>query len=138
MGLYGKPIDALVVSGTNLFAGTWYDEGIYLSTDNGASWTPVNTGLVNPYWVHTDILCMAVSGTNLFAGTWDGGVFLSTNNGTSWAAVDLGPGGWANNVRTLAVSGTNLFAGTQGGGVYLSTNNGTSWTAVNTGLTSRF
>jgi hypothetical protein len=117
---------SLAVSGTNLFAAiNWV--GVFLSTNNGTNWTPVNSGLTN-----TAVMSLAVSGTNLFVGTNGGGVFLSTNNGTSWTAASTGLGGTS--VNTLAVSGTNLFAGTGGGGVYLSTNNGTNWTAVNSGL----
>ncbi|HUU28477.1 MAG TPA: hypothetical protein VM123_11755 [archaeon] len=129
-GPYGGVILSFAVSGTNLFAGT-YEDGVFLSTNNGTSWTEVNTGLTN-----TVILALAVSpdsSGNLFAGTGDGGVFLSTNNGTSWTEVNNGLTNTS--VRALAVSGTNLFAGT-GGGVFLSTNNGTSWTEVNTGLTN--
>ena len=68
---------AFAVSGTNLFAGT-YGDGVFLSTNNGASWTAVNNGLTDLY-----VWALAVSGTNLFAGTYGSGVFLSTNNGTS-------------------------------------------------------
>ena len=114
------------MSSTNLFAGTW-GGGVFLSIDNGTSWTAVNSG-----WTYTTVLSLAVSGTNLFAGT-GGGVFLSINNGTSWTAVNSGLTNTT--VLSLAVSGTNLFAGTEGG-VFLSTNNGTSWTAVNSGLTN--
>jgi hypothetical protein len=102
-------VRSLAVSGTNLFAGT-YGAGVFLSTNNGTSWTAVNTGLTNTY-----VGSLAVSGTNLFAGTY-GNVFLSTDNGTSWSAVNTGltyP-----YVYSLAVSGTNLFAGTHGGGVW--------------------
>jgi photosystem II stability/assembly factor-like uncharacterized protein len=81
-GPYGGLVNCFAVSGTNLFAGT--RGGVFLSTNNGTSWTAVNTGLTN-----TDVTSLAVSGTNLFAGTF-GGVFLSTNNGTSWTAVNTG------------------------------------------------
>ena len=135
--------------GTNLFAGTgdWQcfcGDGVFLSTDNGTSWTAVDSGLTN-----TDVLALAVSpngasGTNLFAGIGDkyvGSVFLSTNNGTSWTAVDSGLTSLLY-VGSLAISpngtgGTNLFAGTDDG-VFLSTNNGTSWTAVDSGLTNTY
>ncbi|MEK9135710.1 MAG: FlgD immunoglobulin-like domain containing protein [Bacteroidota bacterium] len=130
-GPYGGFVNAIAVSGTNLFAGTanfGVGDGVFLSTNNGTSWTAVNTGLSN-----TSVLALALSGTNLFAGT-SGGVFLSTNNGTSWTAVNTGLTNTT--VFALAVSGTNLFAGTLAGGVFLSTNNGTSWTAVNSGLTN--
>ena len=46
---------SLAVSGTNLFAGT-YGGGVFLSTNNGTSWTAVNTGLTN-----TDVYALAVS-----------------------------------------------------------------------------
>ena len=118
---------AFAVSGSNLFAGIY--GGVFLSTNNGTSWTAVNSGLTN-----TSVRALAVSGSNLFAGTDYGGVFLSTNNGTSWTEVNSGLTNTF--VLALAVSGSNLFAGTGGGGVFLSTNNGTSWTEVNSGLTN--
>ncbi|MGD0338143.1 MAG: FG-GAP-like repeat-containing protein [Bacteroidota bacterium] len=126
-GPYGGTISCFAVSGTNLFAGTYFG-GVFLSTDNGTSWSAVNTGL--PI---IRVNALAVSGTNLFAGT-PSGVYLSTNNGTSWTAVNNGL--TYTSVNALAVSGTNLFAGILGGGVFLSTNNGTNWSAVNTGLTN--
>ena len=127
-GLTNTSVNALAVSGTNIFAGTWLG-GVFLSMNNGASWTEVNNGLTNT-WVYA----LAVSGTNIFAGTDGNGVFLSTNNGTSWTQTGLTNIG----VNALAVSGTNIFAGTDGGGVFLSTNNGRSWTQVNNGLTNSY
>jgi hypothetical protein len=103
---------------------------VFLSTNNGTSWTAVNNGLPTS----ADVWSLAISGTNLFAGS-NFGVFLSTNNGTSWTAVNSGL--TDTTVVSFAVLGTNLFAGvagTGGDGVFLSTNNGTSWTAVNNGL----
>ena len=125
-GPFAGDVKCFAVSGTNLFAGT-YSDGIFLSTNNGTSWTEVNSGLTN-----ISVYALAVSGTNLFAGTDGDGVFLSTNNGSNWINSDL----TSTYVRALAVSGTNLFAGSWGG-VFLSTNNGTSWTEVNSGLTNK-
>jgi photosystem II stability/assembly factor-like uncharacterized protein len=102
--------------------------GVFLSTNNGSSWTAVNTGLTNH-----NVLSLAISGSSIFAGTMNAGVFLSTNNGSSWTAVNTGlTGTW---ITALAISGPNIFAGTYYDGVFLSTNNGSNWTAVNTGLT---
>jgi len=129
-GPYGSDISCFAVSGADLFAGT-YGGGVFLSTNNGTSWTAVSTGLTN-----TGVYALAVSGSNLFAGTSGGGVFLSTNNGTSWTAVNTGL--INTNVFTLAVSGTNLFAGTFDGGVFISTDNGSNWNAANTGLTDTY
>ena len=128
-GPSGGGVVCFATMGRNLFAGT-SGGGAFLSTDNGASWTAVNTGLTYPY-----VDALAAIGTNLFAGTTlggnVGGLFLSTNNGTSWVKTGL----TSTYVFALAVSGKNLFAGTAIG-VFLSTDNGTTWTAVNTGLTN--
>ena len=101
--------------------------GVFLSTNNGSNWTPVNDGLTRPY-----VLALAVSGTNLFAGTSGGGIFLSTNNGSSWTSVN---NGLTNKyVQSLTVIDTNIFAGTSGSGLFLSTNNGLDWTEINQDL----
>ena len=121
---------ALLVSGTNLFAGT-DSGGVFLSTNNGTSWTAVNTGidLTDRY-----VWAMIATSYNVLVGT-SGATYVSTNNGANWTSTS-GSGGvsaFAMSVSNLV--STNVFAGT-GGGVFLSTNNGTSWTAVNTGLTN--
>lgn len=129
----GGSIHSLVAIGTKLFAGTSSftatSGGVYLSTNNGTSWTAVNSGLTNE-----DVNSLAVNGANLFAGTGGGGVFLSTNNGTSWTAVNSGL--TYQNIDALLSAGGNLYAGTFGG-LSVSTDNGTSWTtAADSGLTS--
>ena len=116
---------ALAVSGANLFAGTWQG-GVFLSTDNGNNWEPVNSGITS-----NTVKCFAVSDSGLFAGTIDAGIFLSKDNGASWKAVN---NGLANlSIQSLAVSGSNLFAGTMGSGVFLSTNSGANWKSFNEG-----
>jgi hypothetical protein len=97
------------VIGTNLFAAT-AGVGVFRSTNNGTSWTAINTGLTS-----ATVLSLAVSGTNLFAATYGGGVCLSTNNGTSWTDVNAGLTGLGTLDYSLVVSGTNLFAGTYAG-----------------------
>ncbi len=128
-GLTNTYVNALSVSGRNIFAGT--NGGIFLSTNNGTSWNA--TGLT------TGVTSLAVSGMNLFAGGRS--VFLSTNNGTSWTVADSGFV-LHTSCYSLLVSGTNIFA--VYGGTYfiplrsallLSTNNGTSWTVVDTSFT---
>ena len=123
-GPIGATVRSFYVSGNNLFAGT--TRGVFLSTDNGASWSALNTA-ISPY-------AFAASGANLFAGTTTG-VFLSTDNGTNWTAVNNGlTTSLARTVRGLAVSGSSIFAGTYDD-VYLSSNNGTSWTSPSSILT---
>ena len=76
----GFQIQCLAASGTNLFAGD-YQDGVFLSTDNGRNWTGMDSGLTN-----RNVNSLVVMGANLFAGT-GGGVFISTNNGTRAATT---------------------------------------------------
>ena len=141
-------ITALAVDSENLFVGAGYS-GVYRSSDNGTSWTSVDSGLTGN--IITALAVSPASGgagsTNLFAGTVlpvpvpvdQGGppqpytgVYLSTNNGESWAEVDSGLRRTLVNV--LAVKDANIFAGTSRG-VFRSTNNGTTWVQMNSGLT---
>jgi hypothetical protein len=115
---------SLIVSGDNLFALT-LTNGILRSSDHGATWTPVNTGLPIP-----DVRTLAIDGTNLFAGTFHG-VFLSANNGDSWTPVNSGLGD--TNIRAIAINGGTIAAATNGG-MFISSNNGTDWSGVNVGL----
>jgi hypothetical protein len=60
------------VTPTTLYAGTEFD-GVFKSTDGGATWSAVNTGLTN-----TDVRALAIHPTTpatLYAGTYGGGVF---------------------------------------------------------------
>jgi hypothetical protein len=60
----------LAVSGTGLFANTYWDRGLFLSTNNGASWTAIDTGITTQR-----ITSLAAKGQNLFAGTVQGTVW---------------------------------------------------------------
>jgi photosystem II stability/assembly factor-like uncharacterized protein len=120
-------VGAIAVSGGNILAVA--NSHLFLSTDNGTSWTAIDSCLP----ANTGVWCLAASGSNIFAGT-AGGIFLSTDNGTSWTAVNSGFK--KDTVTCFAVSGSNIFAGTYGGRVFLSTNNGANWTAVNSRLTN--
>jgi len=127
-GPYGGYIYSLATNGSNLYAGT-YGGGVFLSTNNGTTWSAINNGLSS-----LNIYSLKVSGTNIYAGTGGAGVFLSTNNGANWTAINNGLTNL--NIMSIEVCGTNIFAGTYEGGIYTSANNGTSWSVVNTGLTN--
>ena len=123
----GALISSFAFSGTNIFASTnaWASgspNAVYLSGDNGATWTSVSTGLPSTSYIPS----LAIIGSNLFAATGTG-VYLSTNDGTNWSQVNNGLTGTI--VRSLAVKGTELFAGTASG-VFRTSNNGTNWTAT--------
>ena len=130
-GPYGGDVNALAINSSGyIFAGT-DSRGVFLSTNNGTSWTQENNGLTN-----SDIVSLAINSSGyIFAGTDGGGVYLSTNNGTSWTQEN---NGLTNSyILSIAINSSGyIFAGTYGGGVYFSTNNGTSWTQENNGLTN--
>ena len=162
-GLSPYNVQCLAVSGTNIFAGT-RTAGVFLSTNNGGSWTAVNNGLTQ-----MRVQALTVSGNYIFAGCDNGaGVFRSTNNGANWSSCGLtglgvfsfavngsnlfagtntgislstnNGGSWTQTspppvwVRSIVISGTKIFAGGDAGGVYLSTNNGGNWTVINSGF----
>ena len=132
-GLIGV-VHELEVNGTDLLAGANagapfpFGLGIFRSTNNGTSWTAINSGLpTDPY-----ASSIVTSGTSIFAGIYPG-VFRSTNEGTNWTSVNSGlPTNTS--VWCLAVNEMNFFAGTYSNGVFLSMDNGESWSEVNTGF----
>ena len=120
----GGSIRSLEVDGTNLYVGTEF--GVYLSTDNGTTWTAINNGIPA-----TLIWSLEVSGNNLYACTGGLGLFRTTDHGTSWTNLGL----ISEIIYTCVVKGTTIFAGTGDHGVYRSTDDGATWNQVNNGLT---
>lgn len=127
-GLTSKHIRAIAGISDNLFVGT--DKGVFISTNNGNDWTPVNSGLTN-----TNIQTLAIHKALIFVAT-DSGIFLSSNNGLNWTAANSG----LKNQRVfkLVTDGINLYAATFYHGIFLTTDNGTNWVGVNTGLPDTF
>ena len=56
-------VEAIASTGTDILAGT-HSNGMFLSTDNGTTWTAVGTGLPSGSFVYT----LAVSGNDVLAG----------------------------------------------------------------------
>lgn len=127
-GIYGAQITSFAVNGTYTFAST-YGGGVFLSADNGANWTPVNNGLLEP-----NVNALAFAGNNLFAGTWNNYVYRSTDMGASWTMVSVGL--TQTTFTSLTSIASTIYAASFAGGVFRSDNNGAIWTEVNSGLTS--
>ena len=152
----GLPVTTTVLSlladrHGNLYAGT-LDQGVFRSTDGGASWRPARRGLQQ-----LDVRCLAVDPRGvLYAGTSGGGVFRSTDQGQIWEP--------ASGQRTAAASGrrwpwsrgtagtatlpqavihdllaarwgdVSVVLAATGAGIYRSTEGGQTWQPANHGL----
>lgn len=132
-GLRDTTVDALVASGTFLFAGlniASLNGGVFRSSNDGQTWEPASNGLPD----HS-VQALTVSGSNLVAGAHgpflNGGAFYSNDDGANWTTTQLS--GTA--TVSFATSGTSLFAGTISG-VFKSNDHGASWSAASSGLTN--
>ncbi len=103
------------LSGENLFVA--YDSGIFVSRNNGTSWSFENDSFGNIQSFYT-------FGNNIFVNTQSKGPLLSTDDGATWKA-----GGWGGYINEFVVSGNNIYAGTPWG-TFLSTDTGLSWTEL--------
>ena len=120
-GLPNTTVRTLLVSGTNIFAGT-EGGGVYLSGDGGHSWVPSNVGIE-----YGRISSLAEAGTILYAGTAEG-VYRSTDHGTSWQQKNTGLSSM--DITSLAAIGQYVYAGSWDSGVFMSDNNGDNWQPV--------
>ena len=103
-------------------------EHIFVSSDNGQTWTVINSGL--PSSVH-NAYALVLKGSVLFLGT-DNGVYKNTVGQNNWTSVSSGLTNMY--IKSLVVSGSTIYAGTQGGGIFKTTNDGAQWTDASTGL----
>ena len=113
--------------------------GIFRSTNNGATWEPAGTGITG------SAMCIAQAGSSLLAGTavrlslnYSGGVFRSTDGGDHWVQVSSGLMPAPVNGLTVVPhnGGVYVFAATDSG-IFISSNEGLTWSAINQGLTSK-
>ncbi len=132
--MYSYIIHSLAIDPVNtntIYAGT--ENGVFKSTNGGASWTAINSGITYSYTIYS-LAIDPVNTNTIYAGT-ENGVFKSTNGGASWTAINsgiIGP-----HIRSLAIdpkTTNTIYAGTVNG-VFKSTDGGASWTAINSGIT---
>ncbi len=111
---------------TNFFVGIGDIDGdsgnVYLSTDNGVSWTEQDSSFPR------NISSFAIIDTTIFVAGGSG-VELSTDNCISWSATSEVPAVWV-----LCTLGNVIFAGTEGYGIFRSTNNGANWVQLDTAI----
>lgn len=87
-------------------------DGIYVSTDSGASWS--RTSAPTNAW--SGLACSS-DGTKLVATEFDGGVFTSADSGQTWVESDADFLGWS--AVACSGAGSNLVAAVFNGGIYV-------------------
>lgn len=131
IGLTGKEVTCLAVSGTNLFAGT--TDGVFEMITKRENWNAINNGLTYP-----SVTSLVVCESNLYVGTRGGGIYRSIDNGENWTSLNNGITGFS--ISSLAAIGSTVFAGidadfpNHGASIFRSTDNGSNWHAVDTSL----
>jgi choice-of-anchor A domain-containing protein/uncharacterized repeat protein (TIGR01451 family) len=112
-------VHAIASTGNVLYAGTW-GSGVFMSNDNGSSWTELGVGME----VFKVVQGLTVNKNgDVFAGTVGGGIFKLFKGESKWYKYDCGN----NIVWALASNDDALFASAYGGGFYRSLDNGSNW-----------
>ena len=117
---------AFATNGNKLFAGT-YNNGIYVSTNMGVSWSHVNNNKLQR------VTAFTTSNNNIFAynssyssnsSNISLGVYFSQDNGTSWNILEDSinerntQGFFAPEINAMNVNNNYLFIGTKNRGVW--------------------
>lgn len=119
----------MVRCGNKIFAGTStgiLNAGqIYVSSDQGQSWSLVNTG-----FNISGVFSMASRDNFIYVGTYQDGLLMSTDAGNTWTLNDMGV--WRLGVFGVGVSGDNNVIAyiNHGTGQNLSTDKGFSWSPL--------
>jgi PKD repeat protein len=150
---YSRAITGHQDNGTNLFTGGWsgtmggdgmdcfidrtndnvmygeqYQGAFNRTTNGGASWTGITTGMTGTgAWVtpwHQD----PVVANTIYGGRVQ--LFKSTNQGTNWSQIGTMPGTGAIVEFAVAPSNTQIIYVIKSNAVYKTINGGTSWTTV--------
>lgn len=114
-------VTSLAIAGTYLYAGTF--DGVFRSSNGGATWKAMNTGLTNKA-----VSKIAAYGLNVFVLTYGSGIFASADTGATWKAAN---NGIENKLITgLAPVGSTMYITTSSYGMYKTTDGGATWTAL--------
>lgn len=131
---------------STLYAGMKGGGGVFKSTNGGANWTAVNTGLTTPAFFNATVQALAIDPqvtSTVYAAT-DKGIFKSMNGGANWTEISRGaswnaltPGRTGQDSHALVLDPkipSTLYVGAIRG-VFKSTDGGATWREANTWLT---
>jgi photosystem II stability/assembly factor-like uncharacterized protein len=118
-----RMVYAFTNMGAKTYAGT--NNGVYVTSDHGATWMPANTGIETEY-----VDALTVEGGSIFAGT-NNGVYSSSDKGAHWIQKNTGLANLS--IISLASKGTTIFLGAADA-VYKSNDYGAHWIMANAGI----
>lgn len=117
---------------TTRWTSTDGQEGPYISTNKGATWTRKVTGMTFGATTVTHSVCLARSSPNIMYATTSpttGSIYKSVNSGDTWTELtSAGTGSW-NGIKCNS-TGTIVVAAASTGYLYKSTNGGSTWSAM--------
>jgi photosystem II stability/assembly factor-like uncharacterized protein len=152
LGLAGEALETVAIHPSDpelLFAGGGPENGsgVFRSTDGGATWASVNTGLGAVARVNAITFDAATATAPIYLGVLKLGgpnLFKSTNLGATWQPAVAGLPSTQAEVTAIVfdplAAGTGYAAinGQTSGGVSKTTNGGASWSDASTGLADGF
>lgn len=125
-----KSVYGIIVINKDIYMGT--STGVFVTTDRGKSWMPLNKGLPRK----RNVTMLQQVGDNFYCSTEED-LFMSSDKGQSWTHVE---GGLPGNRRVNAITGSGsfLFAAVWQKGIYVSKDKGATWAEFNEGLPKKF
>src|SRR5450830_1616932 len=128
-GLFGGPVTAIAnlsSDGAVVYAGTREDK-IYVSSDGGSDWTPLD-GTSSGHYVAGIEVDPRANGRVVGKAVYGAGFFLSEDGGQTWKNASRGLGSRSLScLASPAGSPDTLFAGTGDAGLFISRDGGRSW-----------
>jgi len=137
---------AIDASNPNTVYASTVAQGVFKTTNGGATWASANSGIVadtSSLSIHpTTPTTLYAASVNLTTLT-PGGVFKTTNGGTSWSESGL-LNQYTTSVKIDTTTPSTVYAGAievlalgSPGGVFRTTNGGIFWFPINDGLTNQ-
>jgi photosystem II stability/assembly factor-like uncharacterized protein len=138
--LYIRALALAIASASpkTLYVATWgvsNGGGVHKTTNGGASWSPVNSGIptdssgvVDSMY---DIAVAPSAPSTLYAGS-AAGMYKSTNGGAKWRLVHSVEGYYS--IAIHPQNASVVYAGSLWNGAYKSADGGASWSAINSGM----
>ncbi|HBY92507.1 MAG: hypothetical protein M5U01_29015 [Ardenticatenaceae bacterium] len=129
----GYPAENLIFAGTG--GGSPADNGLWHSTDGGATWTHLSNQIAGK-----SVIALAISPTfeqdrTIFAGVYGDGLWKSNDGGGSWTQLGLaGQRVWALGISPDYANDRTIFVATEDNGLWRVTNAGSGWSSLYGGM----